>query len=103
MAISRDPKIPNVPPASSASPPGAAGSAEGRPLLFFYPGGFLSKRKPLEELLKKTAALGGTELLLVRTGRDWSNVRGTAYYCANRQLIPPFPTPHRRSVVTAKG
>ena len=59
--------------------------------------------EPLEDMLKKTAALGGTELLLVRTGRDWSNVRGTAYYCANRQLIPPFPTPHRRTVVTAKG
>ena len=59
--------------------------------------------EPLEEMLKKTAALGGTELLLVRTGRDWSNVRGTAYYCANRQLIPPFSTLHRRSMVTAKG
>ena len=59
--------------------------------------------EPLEVMLKKTADLGGTELLLVRTGRDWSKVRGTAYHCVNRELIPPFPSPKRRSVVTAKG
>ena len=60
--------------------------------------------EPLEAMLKKTAALGGTELLLERAGvRDWSKVRGTAYYCANRELIPPFPKPGGRTVITAKG
>ncbi len=59
--------------------------------------------EPLEAMLKRTAELGGTELLLQRTERDWSQVRGTAYRCTNRQLIPPFPEPKRPTVVTAKG
>jgi len=58
---------------------------------------------PLRTMLEQTAALGGTELLLVRTRRDWSTVHGTAYHCANRQLIPPFPPPRSPPVVTAKG
>ena len=58
---------------------------------------------PLEAMLRKTADLGGTELLLQRTERDWSRVRGTAYRCTNRTLVPPFPEPKRPAVVTAKG
>ena len=59
----------NVPPASSASPPGAAGSAEGRPSLFFYPGGFLSKRKPLPELLKAFRKVPGDDVRLLIKGQ----------------------------------
>ena len=59
--------------------------------------------EPLRAMLERTAELGGTELLLQRTRRDWSQVRGTAYRCTNRQLIPPFPEPKRPAVVTAKG
>ena len=59
----------NVPPASSASPPGAAGSAEGRPFLFFYPGGFLSKRKPLPELFKAFRKVPGDDVRLLIKGQ----------------------------------
>jgi len=69
-------KSKNVPPASSASPPGAAGSAAGaagstagRPLQYFYPGGFLSKRKPLPQLLKAFRAVEGDDVRLLIKGQ----------------------------------
>ena len=58
-----------LPNASSASRPGAFGSAEGRGLCFFYPAGFLSKRKPVAEVLKAFRKLDDEHARLVVKGQ----------------------------------
>ena len=58
-----------MPDASSASRPGASGSGAGRGLRFFYPAGFLSRRKPVAEVLKAFRKFDDPEARLVVKGQ----------------------------------
>lgn len=49
-----------------------------------------------EGMLEATVALGGTHLLLQKTSRDWSLVRGVAYRCGPGIV-------RRETVIRAKG
>lgn len=56
---------------------------------------------PLEAMVAQTVALGGTDLLLARSSRDWSYVRGVAYRCPYTGA-PPLVV-RSRTVVRVKG
>ena len=59
-----------LPGTSSASRPGVPGFGEGRgPVCFFYPAGFLSRRKPLPQILKAFRRLPGDDDRLVVKGQ----------------------------------
>jgi 1,2-diacylglycerol 3-alpha-glucosyltransferase len=59
-----------LPGTSSASRPGVPGAGEGRdPVCFFYPAGFLSRRKPLPQILKAFRRLRGDDVRLVVKGQ----------------------------------
>jgi glycosyltransferase involved in cell wall biosynthesis len=59
-----------LPGTSSASRPGVPGFGEGRgSVCFFYPAGFLSRRKPLPQILKAFRRLPGDDVRLVVKGQ----------------------------------
>jgi glycosyltransferase involved in cell wall biosynthesis len=63
-------KSERLPGTSSASRPGVPGLEEGRGLVrFFYPAGFLSRRKPLPQILKAFRRLPGDDVRLVVKGQ----------------------------------
>jgi glycosyltransferase involved in cell wall biosynthesis len=58
-----------MPATSSASRPGVSGSAPGRGLSYFYPAGFLSRRKPVAEVLKAFRRLDDPDARLIVKGQ----------------------------------